>query len=134
MGDLHPFLALALALRERGFTTVIASAAEYRAKVEAAGIAFHAVRPSYDEVQRDLGIDRAELTRQTLAQGRFLFRKLLFSDLAANLRGHVDGDRHTPRIHWCSRALRSSCIKAVSAPSLKRCARQSSCVVVSSAP
>jgi UDP:flavonoid glycosyltransferase YjiC (YdhE family) len=83
LGDLHPFLALALALRDLGFVPVMACAAEYRAKIEAAGIAFHAVRPSYADVQRELGMDRAELTRQTLAQGRFLFRKLLFPDLRA---------------------------------------------------
>src|SRR5207244_7157061 len=44
-GDLHPFMALALELQERGYISVIATSPLYREKVEAAGIAFHPVRP-----------------------------------------------------------------------------------------
>jgi rhamnosyltransferase subunit B len=77
LGDLHPFIALGQALRERGLSVVIACAAEYQSKVEAAGIAFHPLRPSFDEMQRDLGMDRAQLTRGAVEQSRFLFRKLV---------------------------------------------------------
>jgi len=77
LGDLHPFIALGQALRERGLDVVIACAAEYQSKVQAAGIAFHPLRPSFDEMQRDLGMDRAQLTRGAVKQSRFLFRKLV---------------------------------------------------------
>jgi UDP:flavonoid glycosyltransferase YjiC (YdhE family) len=46
LGDLHPYIAIGRALRERGHEAVIASSAEYEASVAAAGLAFAAVRPS----------------------------------------------------------------------------------------
>jgi UDP:flavonoid glycosyltransferase YjiC (YdhE family) len=45
LGDLHPMLALAIGLRERGHEPVIASTELYRAKVEGLGLEFHAIRP-----------------------------------------------------------------------------------------
>jgi UDP:flavonoid glycosyltransferase YjiC (YdhE family) len=77
LGDLHPFIALAVALRERGVNTVIACAEDYRVKVEAAGVAFHALRPGFDDMQRDLGLSRAQLTREVVAHSAFMFRKLV---------------------------------------------------------
>lgn len=44
-GDLHPFLALALGLKQRGHTPVLASCPVYRSKVEAEGIEFAPLRP-----------------------------------------------------------------------------------------
>ena len=77
LGDLHPFIALGVALRERGVNAVIACAEDYRGKVEAAGVAFHALRPGFDEMQRDLGMSRAQLTRGVVAHSAFMFRKLV---------------------------------------------------------
>ena len=77
LGDLHPFIALAAALRDRGLNVHLACAAEYQAKVEAAGLAFHPLRPGFDDIQRDLGLDRAELTRRVVADSEFLFRRLV---------------------------------------------------------
>jgi rhamnosyltransferase subunit B len=77
LGDLHPFIALGRALRDRGLNVVIACAAEYQSKVEAAGVAFHRLRPGFDEMQRDLGMDRAQLTRGAIERSHFLFRKLV---------------------------------------------------------
>lgn len=45
LGDLHPALAVALELRQRGHDARVATSAAYRAKVEALGLGFHAVRP-----------------------------------------------------------------------------------------
>ena len=39
LGDLHPFMALALGLRARGADPVLATSEDYRSKVTAAGIA-----------------------------------------------------------------------------------------------
>jgi rhamnosyltransferase subunit B len=77
LGDLHPFIALSQALRDRGLNAVLACAAEYRSKVEAAGITFHRLRPGFDEMQRDLGMDRSQLTRGVIKRSDFLFRKLV---------------------------------------------------------
>ena len=45
LGDLHPYIALALELTRRGHQPVIASFGMHRAAVETAGIAFAALRP-----------------------------------------------------------------------------------------
>src|SRR5688500_6097403 len=43
--DLHPYLAIALGLRDRGHRPVIATSACYRDKVESLGLPFHPIRP-----------------------------------------------------------------------------------------
>jgi len=45
LGDLHPMLALALGLRDRGHVPVLASTELYRAKIEGLCIEFHPIRP-----------------------------------------------------------------------------------------
>jgi len=45
LGDLHPYLALALELQQRGHRPVIATSGHWEAKVEGLGLDFHAVRP-----------------------------------------------------------------------------------------
>ena len=56
LGDLHPYLALALGLKARGHRVTIATSPVYRPKVESEGIGFHAVRP-------DLSPDDTEMIR-----------------------------------------------------------------------
>jgi UDP:flavonoid glycosyltransferase YjiC (YdhE family) len=85
LGDLHPFIALGLALEARGFAVLLASAAEYRDKVGAAGLAFHAVRPSFADLERDLGMSRAAVTHRIVADNRFLFRRLVVPYLRESL-------------------------------------------------
>ena len=48
-GDLHPYIAIALGLKRRGHQAVIATSASYRAKVEAEGLPFRALRPDLDD-------------------------------------------------------------------------------------
>jgi rhamnosyltransferase subunit B len=61
-GDLHPYLAIALALQARGHQVTLATSAVYRAKVEALGIAFHSLRPDIqpdsDLVRRIMNLHR----------------------------------------------------------------------------
>jgi UDP:flavonoid glycosyltransferase YjiC (YdhE family) len=45
LGDLHPYIAVALGLQARGHEAVIATSGTYRQKVEALGIGFRAVCP-----------------------------------------------------------------------------------------
>ncbi len=49
LGDLHPYLALALELKRRGHQPVIASHGIYRPRADALGLEFAAVRPDYDQ-------------------------------------------------------------------------------------
>ncbi len=50
LGDLHPYLALALGLRAHGHEVVVATGQCYRDKIEAHGLRFAAVRPGCDWV------------------------------------------------------------------------------------
>jgi len=79
LGDLHPYIAVARALVERGHRAVIATFEDYRANVEGAEVEFAPVRPSLSE----LGDHAALLTK--LFDGRrgleFLVRELVMSNL-----------------------------------------------------
>jgi rhamnosyltransferase subunit B len=53
LGDLHPYIALALGLQARGHRAVIATSGFYRAKVESLGIGFAPVRPDKPNTDAD---------------------------------------------------------------------------------
>jgi rhamnosyltransferase subunit B len=77
LGDLHPFIALGLALKARGVQAEIATSLEYGAKVEAEGLVFHPVGPGVERLSADLGMDLAEITRAIAKSDRFLFEKVM---------------------------------------------------------
>jgi rhamnosyltransferase subunit B len=82
LGDLHPYIAVARALVERGHRAVIATAEDYRADVEGAGIEFAPVRPSLSE----MGDYAALLTKLfDVRRGpEYLVRELIMSNLRPN--------------------------------------------------
>lgn len=86
LGDLHPFIALGKALQARGFRAEIASSEEYRAKVEAEGLGFHAVGPSLAQLNADLGMSLAEITRAVTRSDRFLFERIMLPYLDTGAR------------------------------------------------
>jgi UDP:flavonoid glycosyltransferase YjiC (YdhE family) len=49
-GDLHPYLAIAIELRKRGHSTLVATSEVYRAKIEAESVEFAPVRPDVGEL------------------------------------------------------------------------------------
>lgn len=62
-GDIHPYIAIALELKARGHSVVIATSEVYREKMDALGLELHRVRPdvpSYEEPE-ELGKLAAEL-------------------------------------------------------------------------
>lgn len=91
LGDLHPYMAVALELKARGHRPVIATGNYYREKIEAAGIEFHAVRPDLPEL-----VDVPELVAKIMdvkTGGEFLFKELImpylresYEDLSAATR------------------------------------------------
>jgi len=50
LGDLHPYIAVAGGLRQRGHKVTIATSPGYRAKVEDEGLHFHPVRPDLETI------------------------------------------------------------------------------------
>lgn len=53
LGDLHPFLAIGLELRNRGHDVVVASLEAYREKISALGFEFCVLRPSFEPDDRE---------------------------------------------------------------------------------
>jgi UDP:flavonoid glycosyltransferase YjiC (YdhE family) len=76
-GDIHPYMALALELKSRGHSPVIATSEIYREKIDGAGIEFHSVRP---DIQGPDDPGTEELLRKIMdPQGgaEFLFTELI---------------------------------------------------------
>ena len=63
LGDLHPSIAVALGLKERGHEAVIATYGSYRQKIEALGIGFRAVRPDLPDPEADPELMRRSMDR-----------------------------------------------------------------------
>ncbi|MGA3187562.1 MAG: glycosyltransferase [Bryobacteraceae bacterium] len=51
-GDVNPYLGVAIELKARGHNVTVATCASYRAKVEAEGVRFHAVRPDLADLMK----------------------------------------------------------------------------------
>ncbi len=81
LGDLHPFIAIARELKRRGHQPVIATFDALREAVEAAGVAFTAMRPSMDGFG-----ERASVMRRLIDPWRgpeILVRELFMPHLRA---------------------------------------------------
>jgi rhamnosyltransferase subunit B len=53
LGDLYPYIAVALGLQARGHEAIIATTPHYRQRIEDRGIGFHAVRPAGPNLDDD---------------------------------------------------------------------------------
>ncbi len=89
LGDLHPFIALGLALKARGVQAEIATSPEYGPKILAAGLGFHSVGPGLAELERRFGLDKAALTEQVAKSNAFLFEKMLLPNLEDGARAVI---------------------------------------------
>lgn len=58
LGDLHPFLALASALKQRGHEVIIATAPQYRARVRREALEWRRLRPDTPSVLTDVQANR----------------------------------------------------------------------------
>src|SRR6185503_20322169 len=83
LGDLHPYLAIALALRKRGHKPVIATSEYHRPKIQAAGVEFHPLAP-------DIWFDDKELLRRMTEPRRGLER-VIREFILPVLRSTYDG-------------------------------------------
>ena len=85
LGDLHPFIAIGLALQARGFRPVLAVAADHVPKCLAAGLEAEAVLPGFDIVARAMGLSKAEATRRLMGSQRLMMDWVLMSGLAESV-------------------------------------------------
>lgn len=81
LGDLHPFLAVALELKRRGVEPIVAAAEMYREKVESEGVRFQRMRPDIDAVSERLRMSEPELVQATAKRPDFLVREIVLPHL-----------------------------------------------------
>jgi rhamnosyltransferase subunit B len=78
-GDLHPYMAIGLALQARGHRATIATSAVYGPKIASEGLGFHAVRPDLPEpAQFEAMMPRITDPRNGT---KFVFRELMMRPL-----------------------------------------------------
>lgn len=76
-GDIHPYMAIALELQERGYQPLIATMEYYREKIEQAGLQFRAVRPNVP-VPQEQEQEFIEKIMEPKSGPRFLMEEVIF--------------------------------------------------------
>lgn len=90
LGDLHPFIAIGLALQKRGRAVVLAVPEDQVAKCRLAGLEAVAVLPSFDTIPARMGLNRDEAVRKIIANQRIMLEEVLLPDLSACARALDD--------------------------------------------
>jgi UDP:flavonoid glycosyltransferase YjiC (YdhE family) len=83
MGDLHPFIAIAHALRRRGFQPVLAVPEDHLGKANAAGIEAVAVLPSFATIFSRMGTSDHKAARRIISDQRRMFERVILPDLSS---------------------------------------------------
>jgi UDP:flavonoid glycosyltransferase YjiC (YdhE family) len=81
LGDLHPFIAIAQALRRDGFSPVLAVAEDQLAKCRSAGIDAVAVLPGFDTVQRRMGLSEDAAVKRIMSNQIEMLEQVLLPAL-----------------------------------------------------
>jgi rhamnosyltransferase subunit B len=79
LGDLHPYLAVALEMQRRGHDVLLATSEIYREKVQEEGIAFHGIRPDMQPFIHDP--ERVAKIMHPLRGPEYLFRQIILPSL-----------------------------------------------------
>jgi rhamnosyltransferase subunit B len=90
LGDLHPFIAVAIELRKLGWTAAIASTPNHAATVAAAGLPFHGVGPSPEEFVRELGMSAEQFARRARNDSQLYAQGVLYRHLRSFYLGMLD--------------------------------------------
>lgn len=77
LGDLHPFIAIGLALQRRGHHPVLAVPEDHVAKTRAAGLDAVAVLPSFDEIRKRMGLGEDDAVKRVMANQTYLLEQVL---------------------------------------------------------
>ena len=73
-GDLHPYLAIAIGLKQRGHAVTLATSKMYRDKVESEGIRFVEIPPDLERLQHDAEMRRKVMN--TFDGSRYIFQEI----------------------------------------------------------
>src|SRR5262249_57217005 len=86
LGDLHPYVALALGLQARGHDVIVATGECYGRKIKALGLGFAAVRPDCDWVADPEVMGRIMHPRRGLER---IIREVLLAGVRQTYQGTV---------------------------------------------
>ena len=75
LGDLHPYIAIALGLKARGHEAIIATSEAFRQRVESLGLGFRPVRPDHPDWQADPTVMRRVMTARKGTE--YLLREMI---------------------------------------------------------
>jgi UDP:flavonoid glycosyltransferase YjiC (YdhE family) len=92
LGDLHPYIALALEMRKRYIEPVIATSNAYRERIESLNIEFREIRPAMLEADTPEYFDMVQKVVDPKRGAEYLFKELLVPvvrDMYADLREAV---------------------------------------------
>ena len=84
LGDLHPFIALGLALKQRGFRPILAVAEDQVAKSRAAGLEAAAILPSFDAIRRGMGLSEEHAVLRLMSNQRLFLEHVLLPALSSS--------------------------------------------------
>jgi rhamnosyltransferase subunit B len=88
LGDLHPYIAIALGLQARGHEAVIATSAYYRQKIEKLGIGFRPVRPDFPDLDKSPEIMAKIMDLRT--GGKYVIREMVMPILGETYRDTLE--------------------------------------------
>ncbi len=66
LGDLHPMIAVAIELRQRGYDVVFVTHQVYQSRIEGLGFEFHSMRPDFTAIN-----DPQEMAQYAKKFGQF---------------------------------------------------------------
>jgi UDP:flavonoid glycosyltransferase YjiC (YdhE family) len=84
LGDLHPFIAIALALKERGHRPLMAVPEDHLAKVRAAGLDGVAILPSFDTIRQHMGLAEDAAVKRAMSNQVYMLEEVVLPWLTSS--------------------------------------------------
>lgn len=81
LGDLHPFIAVGLALKQYGYDPVLAVSDSHVARVEAAGLTAKPIMPSFEAIAEMLGLRSLGEAGKLMENQHFIIREVVMKVL-----------------------------------------------------
>jgi UDP:flavonoid glycosyltransferase YjiC (YdhE family) len=91
LGDLHPYIAVGIGLRERRHEVTIATSEVYRGKIEGEGLRFHPIRPDLGHLINDPEVMRQAVHPRTGTE--YVLRKLFLPWIEQTLEDTLEAAR-----------------------------------------
>lgn len=90
LGDLHPFIAIGLALKARGHRPLLAVPEDHLAKVRAVGLEAAAILPSFDAVRERMGVTEDAAVKRVMSDQKYMLEEVVLPWIASSTEA-LDG-------------------------------------------